>query len=265
MQLDRDLNCFFQCCYQLSCLVRKQKTCHILDTDGVCTHLLDLFCHALSSNPEYKHHPGYRTVLPVHVLFLCWHAFTAVCRLRRSFRQSKIRMISIPFAMDFCTKYSTTSSAYGRYPRIFCPRNSICSLVFLNPSRNLRSLSHGSSFRKRKGCIESSTTPALYGMIANLIHLINDRKHLLCCHTGCNQRLMCVTQNGFCNFNRFFCISAILQSSMHLIHSSQQLYYTPKIAMKVPAATAVPITPATFGPIACISRKLVGSASAPTF
>ena len=33
--------------------------------------------------------------------------------------------------------------------------------------------------------------------------------------------------------------------------------------MKVPAATAVPITPATFGPIACISRKLVGSASAP--
>ena len=30
--------------------------------------------------------------------------------------------------------------------------------------------------------------------------------------------------------------------------------------MKVPAATAVPITPATFGPIACIRRKLVGSA-----
>ena len=28
-------------------------------------------------------------------------------------------------AADFCTKYSTTSSAYGRYPRIFCPRKSI--------------------------------------------------------------------------------------------------------------------------------------------
>ena len=26
---------------------------------------------------------------------------------------------------DFCTKYSTTSSAYGRYPRMFCPRKSI--------------------------------------------------------------------------------------------------------------------------------------------
>ena len=35
--------------------------------------------------------------------------------------------------------------------------------------------------------------------------------------------------------------------------------------MKHPAATAVPITPATFGPIACMSRKFVGSSSAPTF
>ena len=30
------------------------------------------------------------------------------------------------------------------------------------------------------------------------------------------------------------------------------------MAIKVPAATAVPMTPATLGPMACISRKLVG-------
>ena len=35
--------------------------------------------------------------------------------------------------------------------------------------------------------------------------------------------------------------------------------------MKVPATTAVPITPATLGPIACISRKFEGSYSEPTF
>ena len=39
---------------------------------------------------------------------------------------------------------------------------------------------------------------------ASLIKFINDWKHLLCCHTGCNQGLMCITQNGFHNFNRFF-------------------------------------------------------------
>jgi hypothetical protein len=38
-------------------------------------------------------------------------------------------------------------------------------------------------------------------------------------------------------------------------------YFTgagPIIASIVPAATAVPITPATLGPIACINRKLEG-------
>ena len=44
MKLNRDLNCFFQCSYQLGSSIRKQKTCHILDTDGICTHALDLFC-----------------------------------------------------------------------------------------------------------------------------------------------------------------------------------------------------------------------------
>lgn len=35
--------------------------------------------------------------------------------------------------------------------------------------------------------------------------------------------------------------------------------------MSTPAATPEPITPATFGPIACINRKLVGFSAAPTF
>ena len=42
------------------------------------------------------------------------------------------------------------------------------------------------------------------------------------------------------------------------------MYYI-KNPSRIPAATAEPITPATFGPIACIRRKFVGSASAPTF
>ena len=34
--------------------------------------------------------------------------------------------------------------------------------------------------------------------------------------------------------------------------------------MNTPAATAEPITPATFGPMACIRRKFVGSALSPS-
>ena len=41
--------------------------------------------------------------------------------------------------------------------------------------------------------------------------------------------------------------------------------FYPSIAIRTPAATAEPITPATFGPIACIRRKLAGLACWPTF
>lgn len=41
-------------------------------------------------------------------------------------------------------------------------------------------------------------------------------------------------------------------------------FYCNKVNI-TPAATAVPITPATFGPMACINRKLLGFASCPTF
>ena len=41
--------------------------------------------------------------------------------------------------------------------------------------------------KETKACIESSTAPALYCMVAYFIKFINDWKHLLCCNTGCNQ------------------------------------------------------------------------------
>ena len=42
-------------------------------------------------------------------------------------------------------------------------------------------------------------------------------------------------------------------------------FHQPRILINTPAATAEPITPETFGPIACISRKLPGFSSWPTF
>jgi hypothetical protein len=42
------------------------------------------------------------------------------------------------------------------------------------------------------------------------------------------------------------------------------LFYYLQTQSKTPAATAEPITPATFGPIACINKKLAGLYSKPT-
>ena len=45
-----------------------------------------------------------------------------------------------------------------------------------------------------------------------------------------------------------------------LIYYGKLLFY-PRKESRIPAATAEPITPATLGPMACISKKLPGLAS----
>lgn len=46
--------------------------------------------------------------------------------------------------------------------------------------------------------------------------------------------------------------SVLLQETVHLFYSFTHVY--PRKLSRMPAATAEPMTPATFGPIACISR-----------
>ncbi len=54
-------------------------------------------------------------------------------------------------------------------------------------------------------------------------------------------------------------IAAVLISAFYLrFFASKTLRYVDSSVSIVPAATAVPMTPATFGPIACMSRKLEG-------
>jgi hypothetical protein len=58
------------------------------------------------------------------------------------------------------------------------------------------------------------------------------------------------------------------RGNSHFRHTKTRmidLTFYPKRLKKTPAAIAVPITPATLGPIACINKKLPGSSSCPTF
>ena len=48
--------------------------------------------------------------------------------------------------------------------------------------------------------------------------------------------------------------------TQHTVIRANYLPAGPIIASIVPAATAVPITPATLGPMACINKKLLGLA-----
>ena len=51
--------------------------------------------------------------------------------------------------------------------------------------------------------VKGGAAPAFNGEIRDLVHLGQDRAHLIHRHTGCEQRLVCIAQNDLGNFNRF--------------------------------------------------------------
>ena len=53
--------------------------------------------------------------------------------------------------------------------------------------------------------VKCGTAPALYGMVADLVHLLHDGKHQLGRHSRGDQRLMGVTQYRFGNLYRLCC------------------------------------------------------------
>ncbi len=75
-----------------------------------------ILLQCLSSNPVCKHHLMCRKVLSVHGLFFvcCVYCCLKVTKIVQTVKNTD-DIDSV--CRDFCTKYSTTSSAYGRYPR----------------------------------------------------------------------------------------------------------------------------------------------------
>lgn len=89
--------------------------------------------------------------------------------------------------------------------------------------------------------VERRAAPALNRIVTDLVELIGDGEHLVQSHTRSRLRLVSVSQNCFGNLN--FC------HDLYLVY-----YATPNTDSNTPAATALPMTPATLGPIACMSR-----------
>lgn len=88
----------------------------------------------------------------------------------------------------------------------------------INAAARINGLSYSKfMYGLKQAGIECRTAPAFYCMVSNLIHLSDDRKHLLRCHSGCNQRLVRVTKDSFHDLNRLF---------LFICHSKDTSQYT---------------------------------------
>ena len=210
MQLDRKIYCILHSRDQFSCGVRKKQTCHILDADGVCTHVLD------SLGDVYPVIKGVRIAEGIGQCDLCMAFFLVRC-LDCGLKISKI-VEAVKDTDDIDTVCD--GLLYEILYYVICIRLVAQNVLTAEEHLQLRVLEAVTQlsqsvprilFQEAERCIEGSAAPALYRMISDLIHLVDDRKHLFSRHTGRDQRLMRVTQHGFSYFNRlFFCCHCLL-------------------------------------------------------
>ena len=206
MKLNWKLCTFLQSLYKLCCLVWYKKSSHILDTDRICTHLLNLSCHVLPIIHCIS------ITKCIRKCNLCMSIFL-VCCLYSCLKVTDI-IQTVKDTNDINTICDTLLyEILYNIIRIWAVSKDILSteqhlkLCILESITELTKSVPWILFQETETSVECSTTPALYGMVTNFIHFINNWQHLLCCHTSCNQRLVCISQHSFGNLYRFlfFC------------------------------------------------------------
>ena len=203
VNLNRDLYAFLQSGHKFCGLYRNQKSCHIFDTDGICTHIFDFFCNVL---PVIQ---GVGITQGIGQGHLCMSLFLIGCF------DSCLKISDIIQTVKNTDDIDTVGDGFlyevfhhiigimAISQNILASEQHLKFCIFKSVSQLSQSVPR-IFLQETKGCVKCGAAPALYGMIAYLVHLVHDGQHLFGCHSGSDQGLMCVTQHCLGNTDRFF-------------------------------------------------------------
>ena len=203
VKLDREVYCLLESSDQLCSLVGQEQTCHVLDTDGIGTHIFNSLCNVY----PVVHCVGISQC--VGKSHLCVRLLL-VCRFDRSLQVAQIvhtvkdtdDINAVCHGLLYKVLYHIV--CVGAVSQDVLSSEEHLELCVFKSIPELSKSVPGIFLQEAEGRVKCSAAPALYGVVTHLVHLVDDGQHLLCRHTGGDQRLMCVTQNGFCYFHWFF-------------------------------------------------------------
>ena len=204
MKLNGNFNRLLDHFYKLVSIVGSKKTCHILDTNGVCTHFFKFFC-VLSE------------------AFVCVSFYVGGADRVADSRLNVAAFFNC--SLDSCFKVSlivervknsddVDTVCYGFLNEVF--NNVVCVVAvaenILTAEKHLKLCIFylvtdlAKSFprvfvQETEAGVESSAAPCFDSIVAYFVHLFKDGKHFFRCHSCCNQGLMRVTDDSFTNFN----------------------------------------------------------------
>ena len=249
VELNRDLDRLLESLDQLISVIRLKKSRHVLDADRVCAHLLELLCvvrKVLGGINRTGRIADRRLNMTVFLLGSVYSGLEVAGIVERVEDTDNVDTVCnrlLDEILDDVVGIVTVAED-------ILSAEEHLELGVLYISADLAESFPRILIEEAQAGVECSAAPCLKGVITDLIKLAEDREHFVGGHTGRNQGLMRVAQDRFGNFY----LSHLYYSSMNQFENYLN------IDRNTPAATAEPMTPATFGPIACISRKFAGLA-----
>ena len=199
MQLDGKAGSFLQRPNQLICLLGNKKTGHILDTQGIRTHILHALCQIrpVIQRVGVAQRVGKRYLGMAFLLVTCRHCGLQVAQIVQAVKDSNdIDTIGDGLLYEI----------FHHVIRVRTITKNVLSaeqhlqLCVLEAVSQLSQPLPGIFLQEAKAGIKGRASPALHSVESHLVHFINDRKHLLCRHSRRDQRLMRVSQYGLRNF-----------------------------------------------------------------
>ncbi len=208
VQLDGQLGILLHGCNQLGSLIGNQQSRHILDTDGIGTHLLDLFRHIrpILQRIGIAQSVGQSNLCMAPALLLL-HPVGGVNRLLQIGQiVQTVKDTDDINAVGNGLLYESVHHivCIGSVTQDVLTAEQHLQLGFLKAVTKFTQSVPGIFLQESQGCVKGRAAPALHRMITDLIHLIHDGQHEISGHPGSNQRLVSITQYGFRYFNRFF-------------------------------------------------------------
>ena len=203
VHLKRDLRSGLDRGNQFGRLIRKQKSGHILDTDGISSHLLDALCH------------GYPVIQGVGVAQGVGKRDLNVTAFLTGSIDRCLKVTKVVQTVENTDNVNTVGD--GLLNEVL---NYVVGIVTISQDvlaaeqhLQLRVFETGTKLtetlpriflQETKAGIKGRAAPALYCMVADPVHFIDDREHLLRGHTCSDQGLVRITQHGLHDLNRLF-------------------------------------------------------------
>ena len=215
MKIDGKRSRGLECADQLLGFIGNEEACHILDADGVGAHVLDILGNVHPVLLVISGTDGVgQSDLGVAALFLAG--------FDRSLKVAKIVQ---------AVKDTDDVDAVGNGFLHEILDNIVCivavSQKVLATEQHLKFSLLKAGFKLAKSLprifleeaeagIKSRAAPALNSVVADLVHLVDDGQHNLSGHTGRDQGLVRVTQDGLCDLDRLGCDNFIFR---HILFS----------------------------------------------